>query len=134
MHDIGKITLDKNLFNTPGRLSNEALAAIKRHPEIGYRILNSVNEFKDVDRFVLEHHERWNGTGYPKGLKGNEISLGARIISVANAFDLMTSELSYKKNIDVKDAVNELKKSAGIKFDAFIVEIFIEKVLAKLNL
>lgn len=133
MHDMGKIAVDVNLFNKFGKLSNDEWVAVKRHPEIGYRILNSLDEFADVGRFVLEHHENWNGSGYPKGLKENEISLQARIIAIANSFDLMTSERPYKKTLTVEEAVNEIKRNAGIKFDPFIVKIFIDKVLKKIQ-
>lgn len=133
MHDMGKIAIDVNLFNKSGKLSSDEWVAVKRHPEIGYRILNALDEFADVGRFVLEHHENWNGSGYPKGLKENEISLQARIIAIANSFDRMTSERPYKKILTVEEAVNEIKRNAGIKFDPFIVKIFIDKVLKKIQ-
>jgi HD-GYP domain-containing protein (c-di-GMP phosphodiesterase class II) len=133
MHDIGKIAIDGNLFNKPGKLSSEDWVVVKRHPEIGYRILNSVDEFKDVGRFVLEHHEKWNGSGYPKGLKENEISLQAKIIAIANSFDLMTSERPYKKTLTVEETANELERNAGIKFDPFVVKIFVDNVLKKIQ-
>jgi diguanylate cyclase (GGDEF)-like protein/PAS domain S-box-containing protein len=126
-----KIAVDVNVFNKSEKLSSEEWAVVKRHPEIGYRILNSVDEFADIGRFVLEHHEKWNGSGYPKGLKENEISLQGRIIAIANTFDLMTSERPYKKTLTVEEAVNEIRKNAGIKFDPFIVKIFIDNVLGR---
>lgn len=133
MHDIGKVAVDSNLFNKPGRLSREEWTDVKRHPEIGYRILNSADEFSDIARFVLEHHEKWNGSGYPKGLKENEISLQARIIAIADSFDVMTSERPYRKTLTVEEAVKEIRTNAGIKFDPYIVEIFIDKVLKKIQ-
>ena len=101
----------------------------QKHPEIGYRILNSSNEFSEIAIFVLEHQERWDGLGYPRGLKGEEISVEARIIAIADAYDAMTSDRTYRKGMDNKQAVEELKRCAGTQFDPEIVKVFLEKVL-----
>jgi len=104
---------------------------IKRHPEIGYRILSTVNEMLDVANCVLYHHERWDGTGYPKGLKGDDIPLVARIIAIADAFDAMSSERSYRSSMPEQVIIEELRNNAGIQFDPELVNVFVEKVLAK---
>lgn len=131
MHDIGKITINENIINKPGCLTEEERYEIKRHSEVGYQILRSVNEFSQIANYVLEHHERWDGKGYPKGLKGEEISVEGRIIAVANAYTAMTSDKFYSKALDEEIAINELKKFSGSQFDPKIVEIFLEKVLGK---
>ena len=131
LHDIGKIAIDENLLNKPGRLTPEEWSEMKRHPEIGYRILSSVNDMAEMAELVLAHHERWDGKGYPKGLKGKEIPLQSRIIMVADAYDAMTSERAYRKPLDEETIVKELKENSGKQFDPEIVMIFIDKVMRK---
>lgn len=132
MHDIGKIGIDESILNNTNRLNEEEWMQMKRHSEIGYRILSSVNEFAELAEYVLQHQERWDGTGYPKGLKGEEISVPARIISIADAFDAMTAVRTYKEMMTKEDAAIEIKRGAGSQFDPAIVAIFLERVLAKL--
>jgi len=132
LHDIGKITIDENVLNKPGKLTDDEWNEIKRHPEIGYRILNTVNDMSDMASYVLYHHERWDGKGYPKGLKGDEIPFVSRIINIVDSYDAMTSERSYQKALSKEVAIEELKKNAGTQFDAELVSVFIEKVLGKL--
>lgn len=132
MHDIGKIGINDNILNKGEKLNKDEWTEIKRHPEIGYRILSSVNEFSQIADYVLEHQERWDGKGYPKGLKGDEISIEARIIAVADSYDAMTSERSYRSALSQEVAIEELRKNAGTQFDFELVSVFIEKVLSKL--
>lgn len=129
LHDIGKVAIDENILNKPGKLIDEEWEKIKRHPEIGYRILSSVNDMAEMSEYVLAHHERWDGKGYPKGLKGEEIPLKSRIIAIADAFDAMTSERAYRSALSKEIAVEELIKNAGIQFDPELVKIFVEKVV-----
>ncbi|MBN2604963.1 MAG: HD-GYP domain-containing protein, partial [Bacilli bacterium] len=129
MHDIGKIAISEEILNKPTTLLSGEWNEVKRHSEIGYRILNSVNEFSDIANYILEHHEKWNGTGYPKGLKGEEISLQARIINVADAFDAMTGYRTYRTALSKEDAIAEIIKYAGIQFDPSICKIFVENIL-----
>ncbi|RMC99842.1 diguanylate cyclase [Clostridium autoethanogenum] len=129
LHDIGKVAIDENILNKPGKLTDEEWEEIKRHPEIGYRILSSVNDMAEMSEYVLAHHERWDGKGYPKGLKGDQIPLKSRIIAIADAFDAMISERAYRSALSKEIAVEELIKNAGIQFDPELVKIFIEKVV-----
>lgn len=129
MHDIGKIGISEAVLNNPKKLNYEEHQEIKRHSEIGYRILSSVNELSQISNYVLEHHERFDGSGYPKGIKGDEISLQARIITIADAYDAMTKERTYRKALSKEEAIAELKKCSGTQFDSDIVNIFVEKVL-----
>ncbi len=129
LHDIGKIAVDEMILNKTSSLSTSEWAQNKHHPEIGYRLLGATAEFNNIAEYVLAHHERWDGEGYPKGLKGEEIVWKARVISVADAFDAMTCERPYRKAFSQEEAVEELKKNAGKQFDPDIVNVFIEKVL-----
>jgi len=129
LHDIGKIAIDENLFYKPGKLTEDEWKEIKRHPEIGYRILNTVNDMSDIAKYVLYHHERWDGNGYPAGIKGGKIPITSRIISIADSYDAMTSERSYKKPMLKELAIEELQNNAGKQFDPELVRVFIEKIL-----
>lgn len=130
VHDIGKIGIDDKILNKVGSLSSEERFEIERHPEIGWRILSTTNEFLELAQFVLNHHERWDGGGYPNGLKGDRIPLESRIISVADAYDAMTSNRSYRKGLDQADAIKEMMRCSGTQFDPEIVEVFVSKVLS----
>lgn len=132
MHDVGKIGIDENILNKIEALTDAEWQALKKHSEIGYRILSSVNEFSEISEFVLEHQEKWDGTGYPKGLKGAEISTEARIIAVADAYDAMTGKRTYRKSLTKEEAVMEIKRCAGTQFDPEIARIFVEEVLLNL--
>ncbi|MEI6578104.1 MAG: HD domain-containing phosphohydrolase, partial [Eubacteriales bacterium] len=119
------------ILNKAKKLRNDEWTELRRHSEIGYRILSSVNEFSEIADCVLEHHERWDGTGYPRGLAGADISLQARVITIADAFDAITSDRSYRKALSEKEAIIEITSCAGKQFDPEIVSVFIEKVLLK---
>ncbi len=134
MHDIGKIGIDENILNKIEKINEEEYNEIKRHSEIGFRILSSVNEFSEIANFILSHHERWDGKGYPKGLKGDEISIQARIIAVSEAYDAMISENSYKKALSQKEALEELERCSGTQFDPEVVKVFLEQVVKELKL
>jgi len=131
LHDIGKIVIDENILNKTGRLTENEFTEIKRHPEVGYRILSTVKEMLDMANCVLYHHERWDGTGYPKGLKGDDIPFVSRIIAIADAFDAMSSERSYRSSMPEQVVIEELRNNAGIQFDPELVNVFVEKVLVK---
>lgn len=129
MHDIGNIAIDARILNKQDALTDDEWSEIKRHPEIGFRILSSVNELAPLAEIILAHHERWDGAGYPRGLKGGEIPLKARILAVADAYDAMTSERSYRKAMSEDAAVEEIRRNAGTQFDPVIAKLFIEQVL-----
>jgi len=131
LHDIGKIAVDKSILNKPDRLTKEEWNEIKRHPETGYRILSSVSDMTEIAEFVLAHHERWDGKGYPKGIKGEDIPLQARIAAVAGAYDAMTSKSAYRNPLPESIAAEEIEKNAGTQFDPEIVRVFINKVINK---
>ena len=129
MHDIGKIGISEEVLNKPGKLGPGEWSEVDRHSEIGYRILVSVLEFSKVADAILEHHERLDGTGYPRGLNGQEISQHARIIAIADAYDAMVSDRPYKITLSKDEAIEEIKIFAGSQFDPEIAKVFVEKVL-----
>ncbi len=131
LHDIGKIGIDEGILNKSGKLSEEEWVEIRKHPEIGYRILSTVNNMSEMAEFVLSHHERCDGKGYPQGLSGEQIPIQSSIIGIADAYDAMVSERSYKKSLTKKEAIQELNANAGTQFDAELVRVFVEKVLIR---
>ena len=130
VHDIGKIGIDEKILNKPAGLDESEWAEMKKHPEVGWRILTSASEFSELAGFVLCHHERWDGKGYPKGLAGEAIPLEARIINVADSYDAMTKDRAYRKGMSLLEAIDELQRNAGSQFDPHIVDVMIHNVLA----
>ena len=124
LHDIGKIGIDDAILRKGGALSEKEELMMKGHPEIGARILGSVEEMRNVIPGVRYHHERFDGKGYPEGLKGEEIPLYARIISIADAYDALTTDRPYKKAVDKDAALEEIAKDKSLRFDPFIVDTF----------
>lgn len=124
LHDIGKIGVADAILLKPGRLSIEEWDEMKRHPGIGHMILKQVSFLRSAVQTVLCHHERYDGTGYPQGLAGENIPIGARIFSVADAFDTMTSNRPYRKALTVERARDEVFRCAGTQFDPKVVEVF----------
>ena len=123
LHDIGKITIKKTTLEKTKPLSPDEWQEIKRHAENGYKILSSVNEYAGMAEFVLAHHERYDGTGYPAGLKGDRIPLAARIIATAEAYIFMTNDWPYRSRKSVAEAIYEIKIQAGKQFDPVIVDV-----------
>jgi len=132
LHDIGKIAIDESILKKSEPLTEQEWNEIKRHSDIGYRILNASPEMTEIAQYILSHHERYDGTGYPRRLKQEEIPLISRIITVADAYDAMTNERAYKKTLDKDAAVEELINNKWTQFDPYIVDIFIEKVVNNL--
>ncbi len=132
LHDIGKIAIAENVLNKEGKLSSLEWEEMKRHAEIGFRILSSVEDMQALAPYVLAHHEHYDGTGYPKALRGGEsIPLQSRMISIVDAYDAMTSERTYRKAVTSREAAKEIKKCAGgAQFDPELAKLFIEKVLS----
>ena len=126
LHDMGKIGISDTILLKKGKLTDEEQKIIRQHPIIGYKIILPIKYLYPIAPLVLYHHERYDGTGYPEGLSGEEIPLGARIVSIIDAFDAMTSDRPYRKAPSVKTAVNELKKGMGKQFDPKIVKIFLD--------
>lgn len=130
LHDIGKVSVNADILAKAGGLTVEEWNEIKRHPEVGYRILSSYNGTAEIAEYILAHHERMDGRGYPKGTAGESVPLQAKILAVADAFDAMTSAGSYRDPISVKEAVAELREQSGTQFAPEVVEVFVREVLS----
>lgn len=126
LHDIGKIAIDESILNKPGKLDASEWVMIKKHPEIGYRILSTTSEYDDIAIDILSHHERFDGLGYPRGLKGDAIPLRARIIAIADAFDAMISFRTYRPSLSLDEAKMELLHHKGTQFDPTLVDVFLK--------
>jgi diguanylate cyclase (GGDEF)-like protein/PAS domain S-box-containing protein len=129
LHDIGKIAITEEILLKKTRLTEEEWEAIKKHPVIGSNIAKSTTQIAHVADGILYHHEWWDGSGYPKGLKGENIPIEARIISIVDAYDVMRNGRPYKRKMSKTEAVMELKRCSGTQFDPNLVEIFLSKVL-----
>jgi response regulator RpfG family c-di-GMP phosphodiesterase len=124
LHDIGKINIADDILKKPERLDMTEWASIKRHPILGHDILRGIPFLDGASRIVAEHHECWDGSGYPNGMRGEEISIGARILAVVDAFDAMISDRVYRKGRSYEEAVTEIQRFAGTQFDPMVVEAF----------
>jgi HD-GYP domain-containing protein (c-di-GMP phosphodiesterase class II) len=133
LHDIGKVGINERILKKPGQLDEEEWIEMKKHPEIGYRIAMSSPNLASIADYILCHHERWDGTGYPQNLKGNDIPLISRIIAVVDAYDAMTQKRVYRKAMTHEEAIEEIKKGSGSQFDPQIVQIFTEEIFAGLS-
>lgn len=125
LHDLGKIGVSEVILNKPGFLSKDEYESVKKHPKIGATILKYTDSLTDVRNLILFHHERFDGSGYPDGLKGEEIPLPARILTVADSFDTMMSKRPYRDSLTKTQGIAELIKCSGTQFDPKIVEIFL---------
>ena len=131
LHDIGKVGVSDKILNKPGKLTEEEWIVMKKHPEIGYRIARASHKLSRIADYILSHHERWDGMGYPRGLKGEDIPLLSRILSVADAYDAMTEDRIYRKALSKEEAIEEIRRNSGSQFDPIIANIFIESVLGE---
>ena len=128
MHDIGKISIDNYILTKPGKLTEDEWLEMKEHSSIGYRIAMTSPDLQPIAPYILCHHERWDGTGYPQGLQGESIPLLSRILAVADAYDAMTSDRPYSEAISKEAAVAEIVRCSGSQFDPEIVKLFVEVI------
>jgi HD-GYP domain-containing protein (c-di-GMP phosphodiesterase class II) len=126
LHDIGKIGIPDKVLGKKGELNGEDWEAIKSHPRLGANIVGNIPSLVPCVSSILHHHERWDGSGYPEGLKGEEIPLEARILAIADSFEAMTSARLYRPALSLEDVVKELRQGAGSQFDPKLVEVFID--------
>ncbi len=125
LHDIGKLGVSDEILNKKGKLTPEEYSVVMWHPVIGDEILSALNDIDGIRDIVRHHHERWDGKGYPDNLKDGEISLNARIVAVADAFDAMTSQRPYREAMSKEEAIRRLNEGAGTQFDPEIVKVFV---------
>ncbi len=125
LHDLGKVVVPDDILKKPGRLSDAEMEVIRKHPSHGAKMIEAIEPMKEAKEIIRHHHEYYNGSGYPDGLKGNHIPLGARIIAIADAFDAMTTNRPYRRALPMDKVIHELREFSGIQFDPDIVELFI---------
>ncbi|MDD5601315.1 MAG: HD domain-containing protein, partial [Actinomycetota bacterium] len=126
LHDLGKIAIPDDIVTKKDQLSDRDWKVLRSYPEIGYNIALSSQKFSSIAEYILTHHERWDGKGYPQGLKGEDIPLLSRITAIADAYDVMRSGRFYKRTLSKNEAIEELRKSSGTQFDPTLVEEFIK--------
>jgi HD-GYP domain-containing protein (c-di-GMP phosphodiesterase class II) len=124
LHDIGKVNISDDILKKPERLDMAEWASMKRHPILGHEIIQGIPFLDGASRIVAEHHECWDGSGYPFGLRGEEIAIGARILAVVDAFDAMISDRAYRKRRSYSEAASEIQRFSGTQFDPVVVEAF----------
>jgi len=125
LHDVGKIAVNASVLRKPGPLTDDELAQIRRHPVAGAHLIEGVVELRKALPYVLHHHERWDGRGYPDGKAGEEIPLEARVLGVADAFDAMTSARPYRPALTVEAALGEIERCGGTQFDPELARAFV---------
>jgi len=133
VHDLGKINIDDNVLRKNGKLTDEEYEKIKKHPEVAYRVLKNLKNYKNVAKYVLYHHVHVNGDGYPKRKSNRPLPLGARILAVADSYDAMTTDRPYRKAMSQQAAVEELKRCSGAQFDPRVVNAFINVLKEEYN-
>ena len=133
LHDIGKLGISDDILNKPSQLSAEEWEAVKSHPRLGAEFAKRVPQFEACTEGILHHHEWYDGTGYPDGLKGEQIPLESRILAIADSFAAMTSERSYSDTITYEQALEQLKRCAGSQFDPGLVDIFVSTFESNVN-
>ncbi len=126
LHDVGKIGISDAILGKPGKLTDEEWELMEKHPKIGERIVGKVDRLERAAKIIGQHQEKYDGSGYPEGLKGNEITLEARIIAVADAWDAMTTDRPYRDALSKKEAIKELKENSGSQFDPEVVKVMLE--------
>ena len=124
LHDIGKIGIPDEILKKPDRLTPEERAIMRKHPEFGWAVMKNIPGCQTASLSILHHHEMWDGSGYPAGLKGKDIPLGARIVAITDAFDAMTTDRCYRKGQTATHALEVLEKYANTQFDPELVALF----------
>jgi two-component system cell cycle response regulator len=131
LHDVGKVAIPEEILHKPGPLDEEEWAFVRRHTLIGERILGAAPALRPVAQLVRSTHERYDGGGYPDGLSGEQIPLGARIVTVCDAYEAMVAERPYRPAMTREDAIAELRRNAGTQFDPRVVEVFTDALDAR---
>ena len=133
LHDIGKIGVPDAILNKPSKLTAEEYALMKKHPEYGWAVLRQIPGMERASLLILHHHESYDGTGYPGGLKGEEIPIGSRIVSVIDAFDAMVSNRPYREGLPFEEAERRLLQASGTQFDPDVVRHFLPLARAEMS-
>jgi len=133
LHDIGKVGIPDAILNKPARLTTEEYALMKKHPEYGWAVLRQIPGMERASLIILHHHESFDGMGYPGGLKGEEIPIGSRIVSVIDAFDAMVSTRPYREGMPFEEAERRLLKSTGTQFDPLVISSFLPHARAEMS-
>ena len=133
LHDIGKIGIPDAILNKPAKLTDEEYSLMKKHPEYGWAVLRHVPGMERASLMILHHHESFDGRGYPAGLKGDEIPIGSRIVSVIDAFDAMVSNRPYRNGLPVEEAIQRLVQGRGSQFDPGVVDVFLPLARAEVT-
>lgn len=133
LHDIGKVSVPEHILNKASRLTDDEMEVIKQHTTAGARVLEGITHLHQAMPYVLYHHEKWDGTGYPEGLAGENIPLEGRLLAVVDVFDALTSERPYRKGMPIQEALEIIRKDAGTHFDPRMAEVFIEIQQEKLD-
>ena len=126
LHDVGKISIPQRIICKPGKLTDEEFQIMKSHPVCSEKLVDNIKQLGQIGTWVKAHHERWDGRGYPDGLKGEEIPLSARIVAIADTYDAMTSTRSYRKALEHMEAINEIERCKGSQFDPELAQKFID--------
>ena len=133
LHDVGKVLVSERILSKAGKLTDQEYHLIRQHPEMGEKIVSEIEFLETIKVPIRHHHERFDGKGYPDGLPGEEIPLGARMISVAEAYDCITCECAFQPRRGLDEAANELERHAGTQFDPEIVRIFVKEIVSELR-
>jgi len=128
LHDVGKIGVSENILGKPGRLTDQEFFLVKKHPEIGKKIVAEVKFLEPIGDAIRHHHERYDGKGYPDEIAGNAIDIKARIIAVAETYDFLRSDLSFRRAYSVDDSLRDINLASGTQFDPEVVKVFVDNV------
>jgi HD-GYP domain-containing protein (c-di-GMP phosphodiesterase class II) len=134
LHDVGKLVVDRNIINAPYHIDAKSSNELNRHPVAGYEILSPINHpYADIPLMAKYHHERLDGRGYPDGLTGEQIPLGAKIVSLADSFDAMTTDRPYRRRRSFEDVIRDLRQNSGTQFEPKVVVAFARAILNEIS-